>query len=323
MEIISDENLRSYFLGTLAVEDSERLEEECAADAELTEQAQIVESELADDYLRENLSADERRLFEENYLTTEARREKLRQAVDLWKVANETQNSVETVAPTFWQTIFANYRALTLGGLASAIIFGAFGLFWLNSAKIPELAKQENTSEMPELELQNQLDKALKNFNAANQNIGIGVKYADDNINSFNQNSQKPAVNTAPKPSATPEIKPTPKPAEPHTMTLAAFVLSPGTLRSEGEQFIKIAPKTDKINLRLSLPKDAVKYQTYRAVLKTADGETVFTSPNLKSFDLSMPAEKLKNQTYIVFLEGRNAQNPAESIAEYTFRVQR
>ena len=85
MKIISDQNLRSYFLGTLAAEDAERLEEECAADAELTEQAQIVESELADDYLRGSLSANERRLFEENYLTTDARQEKLRLAGILWK----------------------------------------------------------------------------------------------------------------------------------------------------------------------------------------------------------------------------------------------
>ena len=97
----------------------------------------------------------------------------------------------------------------------------------------------------------------------------------------------------------------------------------PGTLRSEGEQFIKVSPKTDKINLRLTLPKDAAQYQTYRAILKTADGDTVFTEPNLKSLNLALAAGKLRNQTYMVFLEGQNAQNPAESVAEYTFRIRR
>ena len=320
MEIISDENLKSYFLGTLAVEESERLEEQCAADAELTEQAQIVESELADDYLRGNLSADERRLFEENYLTTEARREKLRLAGNLWKVANENQLTDEKSASSFWETLFANYRILTLSGLAAAIIFGAFGLFWLNSNKNSEIVRQENINQAMNLEVQNQLIEAMQNANVVNQNLGIGIKYSNNSANSAEQNSQKTANNAASKPSETPEIKSTPKPNAP---ILATFVLSPGTLRSEGEQSIKIASNTDKINLRLTLPKDAVKYQTYRAILKTADGETVFASPNLKSFDFSLSAAKLENQTYIIFLEGQNAQNPAESVAEYSFRVRR
>ena len=323
MEIISDENLRSYFLGTLAVEEAERLEEECAADAELTEQANIVESELADDYLRGNLSAAERRLFEENYLTTDARREKLRFAESLWKVANEKGLAEEKTAPSFWETLFANYRTLAFGGLAAAIILGGFGLLWLNLSKNTEIVQQENNNQKLNSELEKQLIEAARNFNTVNQNLGIGAKYSKNSVNSAEQNSQKTANNTALKPTAMPEIKATPKPIAPPATTLATFVLSPGTLRSEGEQSIKIASNTDKINLRLTLPKDAVKYQTYRAVLKTADGETVFASPNLKSFDFSLSAAKLENQTYIIFLEGQNAQNPAESVAEYSFRVRR
>jgi hypothetical protein len=314
MENISDENLRSYFLGTLPAEEAERLEENCAADAELTEQAQVVESELADDYLRGNLSTAEQRLFEENYLTTEARREKLRLAEILWKVANEHRKTAETPAPTFWQTILGNYRILAFGGLAAAIIFGGFVLVWLNSNKNSEIAQQININQTPNSNAPNQTVETTRNLNAADQK---------SNSNPANYNSQKTAANAAPKPTVMPEIKPTPKPIAPTAPTLATFVLLPGTLRSEGEQFIKIAPNTTKINLRLTLPKDAAKYQTYRAVLKTADGETVFISSNLKSLNFSTSAGKLANGTYIVFLEGQNAQNPAESIAEYSFRVYR
>ncbi len=323
MENTSDQKLKSYFLGTLAVEEAERLEEQCAANAELTEQAQIVEPELADDYLRGNLSADERRLFAENYLITEARREKLRLAGSLWKVANENQLTDEKSAPSFWETLFANYRTLTFGGVA-AVIFGAFGFLWLNPNKNPAIVRQENINQAIKSEAQNQPVKALRNANVVNQNLDIGVKYLNKNVNSAERNSQKTANNVEPKPTAAPEIKPTPKPIEPNAPTLATFVLLPGTLRSEGEQFIEISPNTTKINLRLTLPKDAAIYQTYRAVLRTADGETVFTAPNLKSLNLFLPARKLENQTYLVLLEGQNAPDqPAESVAEYTFRVRR
>lgn len=310
MRDVADQKLKSYFLGELAVEDAERLEEDCAADAELTEQAQIVETELADEYLRGVLSVDERRAFEENYLTTEARRERLRSAEMLWKIANEHQTTTETV-PTFWQSISANYRILAFGGLAAAIILGAFGLFWLNSNKNREIAGQVNTNQTVNSNAPNQTVETPPNVNAVSGNL---------NINSIN--SQKPNINAAPKPPATPEIKPTPQPLEPPAPILATFVLFPGTLRSEGEQSIKIAPNTDKINLRLTLPKDAAKYQTYRATLKTADGETVFTAPNLKSLNLFLPARKLENQTYLVLLEGQNSPEKAdEPVADYTFRV--
>ena len=89
MTTVTDQKLKAYFLGSLAAAEAERLEEELAANAELTEQAQIVEAELADEYLRGNLSAAQCRSFEENYLTTSARREKLRLAENLWRVAAE------------------------------------------------------------------------------------------------------------------------------------------------------------------------------------------------------------------------------------------
>ena len=314
MTTADDQKLKSYFLGELAAADAERLEEDCAADAELTEHAQIVESELADQYLRGVLSAAERRLFEGNYLITEARREKLRSAEMLWKIAAESQTPIET-APTFWQKFFADYRILTFGGLTAAIIFGVFGLFWLNSNKSSEIAKQINTNRIANFNVPNQTVATTPNANAVSENF---------NINSTEYNSRKSNINTAPKPIAAPEIKPTPKAIAPSAPTLATFVLSLGTLRSEGEQYIKIAPHTDKINLRLTLPKDAAKYQTYRATLKTADGETVFTAPNLKSPNIFLPARKLENQTYLVLLEGQTSPDqPAESVAEYTFRVRR
>ncbi|MCY7375882.1 MAG: hypothetical protein LH472_07900, partial [Pyrinomonadaceae bacterium] len=117
MPIINDQKLKAYFLGTLAAEETARLEEECANDAKLTEQANIVESELADDFLRGNLTAPECRSFEENYLITEARREKLQFAQNLWKVTNENQTADLPAPSSIWQTLFGNPRRLAFGGL--------------------------------------------------------------------------------------------------------------------------------------------------------------------------------------------------------------
>ena len=308
---MSEENLKKYFLGKLSEAENERFEEEIALSEELTEQANIVESELVDDYLRDNLSASDSKLFEAIYLTTEARREKLRLANSLWKIANEQKTNEIITAKTpnlFWQ----NWNAwrVAFAGFATILLVGAVFFFWLNSRGKEEIVRQENTNQTPPPKAENRNIQPLENGNLVNQNANI----------STNSNSPK---NKNASPTPTPKTTPTPKPVEPSAPALASFVLLPGTLRDEGEQFIKIAPNATKINLRLNLPKDATKYQTYIATIKTADSETVFTSPNLKSLNFTLSANKLENRTYIIFLEGQNAQNPAESIAEYTFRVRR
>ncbi len=304
---MNEEKLKHYFLGKLPEAGNNLFEEEIALDEKLTEAAQIAESELIDDYLRGNLSASDRELFGAIYLTTELRREKLLLAKSLWRVANEQKVSEIVAAETslsFWQ-IWNAWR-ISFAGAAAILLIGAFVFLWLNSRDKVEIVQRQNSNQSPILAIEKPNTQPIENVNSVNRNV---------NKSNLQQNK-----NVAPTPA--PKTTPTP-PMKQSAPTLASFTLLPGTLRDEGEQFIKIAPTAQKINLRLNLPKDAAKYQTYSAVLKTADGEIVFTAPNLKSLNLTLPAKKLENRTYIIFLEGQKAQNTPESVAEYTFRVRR
>ena len=85
MKTLNEAQLKSYFLGELPAPEAELLEEQCAMSAELTEQAQIVERELIDDYLRGFMPEPQARSFEKNYLITEKRLEILRLAEGLWE----------------------------------------------------------------------------------------------------------------------------------------------------------------------------------------------------------------------------------------------
>jgi len=305
---LNKDKLKHYFLGKLSEAENNLFEEEIALDEKLTQTAQIVESELVDDYLRGNLSASDGELFEAIYLRGEARREKLLLAKSLWRVANEQQASEIAAAKTslsFWQTW--NALRVAFAGVAAILLVGAFVFLWRNSHDKEEIVQQQNSNQPPIVIIENRNTPPIENVNSASQNV---------NNSNLRQNKNAP-------PTPAPKATPTPTPMKQSAPTLASFTLLPGTLRDEGEQFIKIAPNTQKINLRLNPPKDAAKYQTYSAVLKTADGETVFTAPNLKSLNLTLPAKKLENRTYIIFLEGQKAQNTPESVAEYTFRVRR
>ncbi len=334
MKPLSDEQHRAYFLGKLPATEAENFEENCAAGAELTEQAQMIERELADDYLRGNLSPAEVHLFETNYLITEARRKKLRVAEGLWKIAGDQKaekNLTATASPSsFWQIVFGpRYRfQFSLTGLFLLFVFGASAFYWmtLNVGK----------NEIAEVKIANQAapkieSPVIQNEAANNQNPKA------DAVNSVIQNKeadknsalpQKKSTPDLPQKKSTPETKtiPTPKISEqplPKAPSFATFLLSSGTLRDEGEQSITIDRNIKSVNLLLKLPAEARAYKTYRVVLKTADGDTVYTSPNLKSLSFSFPAEKLENRTYLIFLEGQNPPSDFESITEYTFRVRR
>jgi hypothetical protein len=68
-------------------------------------------------------------------------------------------------------------------------------------------------------------------------------------------------------------------------------------------------------------------YQTYRAEVVDADGARVFQSNNLKAknsqVSLFVPAAKLQEGDYLVKLSALNRQNVRESVADFSFRVNR
>jgi hypothetical protein len=315
-----EEKIKKYYLGELSEPEAELLEREVAEDENLFEQAEIIEDEIVDDYVRGDLSLAEKLLFESNYLTTKARYEKVQFArLFLNQIEKYAQEPVvEKEQKSFRQTVFAGfklYKAFALATLAFLAISVGFAV-WLNLQNKPEIAERQESNQLPTLTVENTNNQTVQNTNTINQNVNVGS-------NKINQNSQnhnnKKIITPAP------EIKPspTPKPAEPIRVTLASFILLPGSLRSNGEQLVKILPNINKAALRLTLPKEAVKYPSYNATIKTSDGETVFTASNLKSLNLILSADKLKNKTYIIFLEGNSPEKPAESVSEYTFRVQR
>lgn len=318
MKNISDEQLRAYFLGRLPAEEAEVFEMECAADAGLTERAQTVENELADDYLRENLSAADAALFEANYLTTEARRVKLRVARGLRRIAREEKSktaaaAAKVSASSFRQKLFGGQKALKLafGGLILLVILGALVFYLPNFSADKQLVSEVKP-----------VDRSARPENPSIQSPAPETETPVASTTENTDPSNRETVRNGP-PKNQPAPKNAPKTGVRNQSSLAIFALLPGTLRDAGEQFITVAPASKNLELRLKLPEDTGNYRIYRAVVKTAEGDSVYTAPNLKSSSFTIPAEKFDDRTYIIFLEGKNTANEFESIAEYTFRVRR
>jgi anti-sigma factor RsiW len=80
---ITEERIIAYLLGELPVEEAERFEDECFTGENWPGQLNLAEEDLIDEYLRGTLTPERRLRFEENYLTTDARVERVRMAAAL------------------------------------------------------------------------------------------------------------------------------------------------------------------------------------------------------------------------------------------------
>ena len=322
---MTEDDIKKYFLGELNEAATDSFEEEVARSAELFEQAQIVENDVIDDYLQGRLSSAEQALFEENYLTTPARHQKIKfSRLFLSDIQRESPKTAQTAKikehKSFGQSIFDHsqlFKVFAFGTLA-IIFIGGFFLILLNRQSESDIAGQQNTNQSPPSENQSKGNLSDSNSKDADPQFRSELN-AEKSKSPQESNSKK----ITPTPESKPVIVPTRKPVEPSKPVFAGFILIPGMLRESGEQSIKISAETGKIRLHLKSPKDSIKYQTYQATIKTAEGETVFSVSNLGSLELILPASKLSSNTYVIFLEGKSPSKPAESIAEYTFRVER
>lgn len=320
MKHYSDQQISSYFLGKMPAEEAEAFEFEAAASPEFTERAEIIERELIDDYVRETLSDEDADCFEKKYLTTEARRNRLSVSKAIWQIAAEQPKTAVVPAVSVWQSIFGKRNALRLAfACAALLVCGAFAFYLLtldvSKTDVAEVKEPNQTVKIENPPIQNPEETSSQKNEKSNSSLNVPVA----------QNKETEKDQVAP-PKNQPETKPVTNPKISTQIKPALTVIAklmPGSLRDEGEQFINLTPEAKNVKLLLSPGGEPNNYQKFRVFVKTPENETILTFANLKSLSATIPAEKLENRTYIIFLEGQNAKGEFESISEYTFRVRR
>jgi hypothetical protein len=91
---MTDERIIAYLLNELPEEEAAQFEEECFAQASWPDQINLVEEDLIDSYLRGGLSREQHQHFERNYLSTEARLERVLMAAALLRLVDAPQREV-------------------------------------------------------------------------------------------------------------------------------------------------------------------------------------------------------------------------------------
>jgi methionine-rich copper-binding protein CopC len=137
---MTDERIIAYLLEELPEEELKQFEDECYEQMNWQDQVLPVEEDLIDAYLRDELTAEQRQRFERNYLTTEARQQRVIMAAALLRHVDECQPAQTPIAvpltrPTWSERLNAFWSGQTLPLRAAAafmllaIIAGALWLF--------------------------------------------------------------------------------------------------------------------------------------------------------------------------------------------------
>lgn len=143
---MTDERIIAYLLKELPEEELEQFEEECFDQESWPAQLTLVEEDLIDAYLRDELAQERRQCFEQNYLITEARRERVIMAaallrhVDEYHAANKAIVAAPPTGPTWAERFHAFWSSQTwilraTAALAVAAVIAS--VLWLSLFRDP------------------------------------------------------------------------------------------------------------------------------------------------------------------------------------------
>lgn len=342
---VLDGNIRKYLLRdpNFTEEEIGELEELMLEDERYFERMMLVESELIEDYSRRTLSADEEKRFNNSFLVTPERREKLAyiEAVTLTYVEEKAKGVAATAAESkkaeqsqtasasWWDSFLAFWHSQNLfAGVAAAsvLLFVAVGALWLTSRQTEQSAlittapTNEPAQNINDSNNLNQSEIARQTGNVAPSTATPQMTNAVSP-----QPAKSPQSNQGQKKNENPAPPPVVKPAV-NAPRSVVFALIAGVSRGGGnaaEQ--KIEPGAKLVQLRLQLDTER-KYDDFRLVVQDSDGKEVGRSERLKatkkgdSLTTALPAASFKPDDYTVILSG-GTKGVYEEAARYSFRV--
>ncbi len=306
--------LKAYLLGVLSEDIRDKVEERLMTDDGCYQEIVLAEDELIDEYLEESLTGDERARFEEHFLSTIERQQKLRFAKALHEYVRETAlqaapaevQSRPRLAPLRrFVGLFGPPGKALVHALAAAAIL-AMVLVPIYSGRMTGLQAQLDAIEAQQHQTRRENDTLSTQVEASR----LRIQELED----------------AKRKVSSPEPAPTPPPVP----TTIALTLTSG-LRTRGAGSIarlNIPSTAALVELRLDLGSD--DYPGYRAVLST-EGEEIMTRSGLKAQSTRdsilvvwrLPPDVFVPADYEITLLGLSEGADPEAVATFVFRVSR
>jgi hypothetical protein len=289
---VDERSIAAYFLGDLTADEAARFEEACFRDHELAEQIFAVEGELIEDYVWNRLSAEERSRFEQNYLTSDERVDRVKFAAALCRQLSAEKPSTPEATPRWW-TFWIGWPGWSYAFLLLAV--SAVGLWMLLPARAPE------------------------------QIVRVGDSASPTPVVTA---TPTPEATVTPSPRSE---RPMATPVTEQT-ALATLLLLPLSARAQGQGDPTLNLSSGVIEAELRPVFESNDFKNYRGELQTVAGNRVFLTPTAKArarrdglyeVRLRVPASELRPQNYIllVFGIGDGEIKPENKVGDYSFQV--
>lgn len=308
---IKDETLRRHLLGQMSDEERDRTDEAYFGDRDFLEQLSIVEDELIESFVHGELSASDRRQFEEFFLRSPERRKRVALARKLEMALARARTAKQKVERPVSASRFEKFplpsRWMLLPLAASLLLATLCGwLFWQinrTSSELEGLRAALSAREQKAGELEQQLTEEQKR----NRELLDQLARADNR-------KQTPDRNANSSPGS----------------RIVSFILMLGISRSEGNTTrLVIPPGAEQARVQLNFK--IGDYRNYAIALETVEGKPVLSRTGLrasktgdgKAVTVTLPVAALDEQDYLLTLNGITSTSEREAVGRYFFRVVR
>ncbi|HRH41042.1 MAG TPA: hypothetical protein PKY82_05310 [Pyrinomonadaceae bacterium] len=313
--LTNESKFRQFLLDEMPEEERVDFEQNFILDEEMFENLRVAEDELIENYVRGNLSGNDRQKFETKFLTNEKRHERVAFTRAMLKnFANQSalkKQEAEGERVSVWASLVSFFKQpqFALGSAFAVLLLLLGGWFLLRKTEKPIDIVQNTPTPIPQISVTPTPQTSENTNNTPNQNVVP-----------INQRPKvEPTLNKTPD--NTNLQKPVQTPSNPVITTLALFT---GGVRSEGKTNELNLPKNSGgANLQLNL--ESQDYKIYRAEIVDQNGKIIYQSGKLSAnkskVNAFVPVQNLKRGDYIIKLYGKNANNQDESVADFQFRV--
>lgn len=305
-----------YLLGELSEAEQMEFAAQYFTDDKLYEQLCAVEVDLVDDYVRGELPANEREEFERHYLASPRRRQKTEVARVLLALDDSTapraRATTDQPSVRWWQSWLSFLRgprlAMVLGAAAAVLLLVAGSWLAIKTFRLQAQVERLRADQVARAQRETEWQRAATEQHERSEQLSKEL-----------ERERKERQSS------------TPATAAPTTSTpvMTSFVLIPRLTRDQGEaKRLIILPGVSLVQFQLSLSKRD-EYGSYRAVLRTASGDEVWSQIGIKAHRqgsgktvlLQIPARLLARRDYVLTLSGVTASGEVEDLNDYSFRV--
>jgi hypothetical protein len=307
-----DKKLTRYLLGDLSERERIEIEDRYLSNAEFFDELVVAEDELIDDCVRGRLSRKDRELFEQNFLTSAARRERVKSSRALMEFADK---HAATPRVSWWQRVRSAFKlespamGLVLATGFMMLIVGV-PLVVIQMSKLRSDLKGLQSEQLAQNQREKELDKLLAQQKQQNDELNQSINRERAERGQLEQEIAKLKEQQAPPPT---------------------FALGFGEIeRSKGgppEAMKLTVPRgAEAVKLRLDLLKD--EYENYLVVVENAQQHDIWRgllqatkTGRGKAVVVRLPSRLFVTGQYKLTLSGTNNKREYEVISEFNLDV--